>query len=292
MVQHGAGDLRPLVVCYYIGMQIDAQIRHAVSPNATVLNLTTEMGDGSYMQVSPLNLHLPKLREKYEASMGCKFGPVVMMGWSRGCEALRAQLVASDDARPDDYPDAMIALDGIASSTDPPWWQINEWRKWFVHHCGAEIGPAGLGKPGTKYDKICVATCSQIVPPAWRSVRATLEEITDWELPPGAAPDSLIPWPGVPGYYDSAGLQVWSWPGATAKDHAWHQNFLAPFHLYDVAARLGFQGQPPASPPGPGESPPVVLKTTPPKSGMTAARVAAVSIPAAICGLYLYWSVS
>ena len=292
IVQNGAGATRPLVVCYFIGIHLDPKIRHVVHPNAAIINLTTEPGDGAYNQPTKLNPPLAQLTAEWSAKLGCTLGPVVLIGWSRGCQALRTQLRQADYAKPATLPDAVIGLDGIHSSHDPPWWQINTWKKWFVHGCGATLGPAGLGKSEVPHDRIMVATFSQIDPGQYRSVRATLEDVTGWNMPPGDAPGGAIPYPGIPGLYYSGGVQCWSWPGTSAKDHAWQQNFLAPFHLYDVCARLGFPGQPPASPPGPIEGPPgVELKTTPPAAeGMTGARIAAVSIPAALCGLYLYWS--
>jgi hypothetical protein len=54
---------------------------------------------------------------------------------------------------------------------------------------------------------------------------------------------------------------------------------------------LGFGGSPPLQPVGGDDGPgPLVLKTTPPHTPMTLGRVAVAAVPAALCGLYLYWS--
>lgn len=275
------------MVCYYIGIHNDAQIRHVVDPRATILNLTTQAGNTGYGQISTLNPRLPDLVAHWEAKEGCKFFPIVLMGWSAGCQALRTQLLSAASSPSElGYPQAMIALDGIHSSSPPQAWQIDTWRDWFLR-CGGELGPQGIGLPRKQGLPIFVATCTQIQPPTYRSVRATLQDVTDWELQPG----DPEPWPGVPGFYASGNVEIWSWPGAGQDDHSWQQNFLGPFHLWQVCNRLGFAGQTPASPPGTVEGKPVDLKTTPPTAAglPLAPRVALAAVPAALCG-WLLWS--
>lgn len=292
VVQSGQGQVRPLVVCYYIGGHNDQKIRDVISPVAAVLNLTTQPGDGSYPSINSLNLPIRQLRADWGSEWSCTFSPVVLMGWSAGCQALRAQLIkAQSDQMIESMPDAIVALDGIHSSEPPQPYQIDTWRRWMVEQCGAELGETGLGKAELPHAGIMVATCSQIEPPSYRSVRATLEQITGWSLPPGQPPGDDIPWPGVPGFYPSGNVQVWSWPGKDAAAHAWQQNFLAPFHLYDVAARLGFGGSAPAPPPGVDGVGPIDL-TIGGSSGISVGRrLAMAAVPAAIGTAIAAWSI-
>lgn len=290
VVQQGNGATRPLVVCYFIGQQIDSLLRAVVSADTTILNLTTEPGDGAYTAITALNPDLLTIKHKWGQQLGCEFDRVVILAWSRGCAAPRAQLVTAAElaASAGPYPDAIIALDGIHSSSPPQAWQIDTWTKWAVQQCGATTGPQGLNKPPSLTDRIFAATCTQIIPPTFRSVRATLQDVMNWQLPPGPSQaEGASIAAGVPAYYGSGNVGIWSWPGADAAAHEYQQNGLAHVYLHAVAIQLGFGGELPGIDGPPVTSLPHLSKIP---SGRLLTRVAAVAVPVAAIGAYLYWS--
>jgi len=131
----GSGDVRPLVVVYHGGSASQ------VSRRATVVNIGSA-DPGFYRTASRLNPLLNDIIAEMAARVDAvAFFPIVLVGFSAGCQGVRRQLLARQ------YPTATVCVDGIHASIPPANSQIEPWRIWF-EKCGADLasGP-GSGSP-------------------------------------------------------------------------------------------------------------------------------------------------
>ena len=285
IVQKGTGDVRPLLVCYFVSMELDDPIRLQVTPNTTIVNFTFPPNTGKYTAIGAHNPRLADLMLQLADELQCDgFGPTVLLGFSEGCGGLRTQLLANQK------PWAIIAIDGIHSSQPPADWQIDPWRKW-AYACGATLGPDGLGKEPVKGKPFLRVTFSQIQPPTYRSVRQTMEQVCAWgAMPPRESyPKGDPMWPGVPEIYRSGNFELWSWPGNDAAAHVYQAVAILPGEVWQIANKLGFA----AGGTGPVDTkPPVELPVvTYPKAPSGKVRIAIAAVPVAATIGATIWSV-
>ena len=153
VVQAGRGAVRPLVVAYHV----IANLRPHVSADTAILSYVGKPFSQSYAAFTGASPDLDAIATRYAAELGAEaFWPILLLGFSEGCQGIRTQLRAGFS------PSAILAIDGIHSNLPPAPWQLEVWRDWFAR-CGADLAagpqdhcPAVDGAP------IAVVTFSQI----------------------------------------------------------------------------------------------------------------------------------
>jgi len=99
----------PLVVAYLVGSDLDDRMRKALPGAAIVATAEAPVQGGDLAGARRL------------AAMPAN-APVVLVGYSAGCQAVRAHLVAGVDAA------AVVTIDGTHASKPPAAWQLDVWR--------------------------------------------------------------------------------------------------------------------------------------------------------------------
>ncbi len=218
--QRGSGDVRPLLVIYHAG---------GPSVNAAVGKRTCVVGGlEPYTKFHPSNLPLDEIEAHFEAELGVKrFSPIVIAGYSAGCQGVRLQLLEGY------CPDAVVAIDGTHSSRPPQEWQIEVWRRWF-ERCGAPFDGHSFNDRAPRRPRRPLArvTCSQVEPATFTSTHETLELVTGWSL--GRAPSD------PPIRLTSGNLELESFAGQAA-EHLRQGSVVLPAELRDVADELGMR---------------------------------------------------
>lgn len=123
--EKGSGALRDLIVIAHGG--VTQAIREA-APGAIVVGLAQKPLSGGYSAIGPGKV--PPLAElvrgALEAAGGPFLGRLVLVGFSEGCQAVRAWLAAGE------VPTAVLAIDGAhGSSPAPSPAQVTPWRSFF-----------------------------------------------------------------------------------------------------------------------------------------------------------------
>lgn len=120
LVQRGHG---PLVVCYLVGPGLDAELVAAL-PGATIVATPESVGTLAFAR---------------ELAGAGPDTPLVLVGYSRGCQAVRGLLVSGAE------PMAVVTIDGTHASKPPDAWQLQVWRE--------------LAAQARRLDRTWVATC-------------------------------------------------------------------------------------------------------------------------------------
>jgi len=200
----------PVLACWLVGPQMDAAIRAAL-PGCRILASTAR--------------DLAPAEAAIRAAGGN--GPLVLAGWSAGCESVRALLLAGVE------PAAVVTLDGTHASLPAADWQIDVWR--------------ALAEEARRGERLWIATCTQqlyveSLPAGQRftATRHVLERAVGCELPPGAE-------------IHEGGLHVYSVPSAAidAEAHkAQLRDWLPRVLREHVAPWLGLEPIPATVPTG------------------------------------------
>ena len=211
LVQEGADvdGKRPLVVIFHAASEVDARVRLATGPTACIVNYTTTPMKQMYSEVGKNGL--PDYRDivnEFGPKVGtARFWPVVLVGFSEGCQAVRAMILHDMQIKSTGI-DGVVAIDGVHSQKPIPaqysdGWarQIGSWQRWL-----------GFGQWGEDKARASVFTHSEIVPPTYSSVRATLETVFSMEFGKGSGPDA-------PAVHRQGNVEVWSFPGNDAAAH-------------------------------------------------------------------------
>lgn len=220
LIAPGRGERREVVIVYHLDPhagEIQGRIRSA-APDAIIINDTSNVG-GYYL--TPMGL-AATLEWGRKAAGALGLGRSILVGFSAGCQALRAHLLAG--ARPD----AIVAVDGTHASTPPH--EASQIKPWKDAASSARLGGPPL-----------VASHTSIKPPTFLSTRETLELVTGWSLPRFAE-----------GRRQEGNLVVRSYPGADAAAHVDQARNALPRMLAEAIEMLGRQ---PASVPPPDTSP-------------------------------------
>jgi hypothetical protein len=163
VVQSVRGTQCPLVLCYLVGEHLDADLRAAL-PGATLLATSTALGE-------PLTRTLARAR-----AAGWQDGPLALVGYSAGCQAVRQLLLDGAD------PAAVLCVDGTHATLPPPRWQIDVWQRFATRSRAGE--------------RLFVASCTEQLyvedlPAAQRfsATLSVLRAVTGWPLDsPGPLP--------------------------------------------------------------------------------------------------------
>jgi hypothetical protein len=163
MSQAGRGECRDLIICYYVHPKY---VRHIceLAPRSTVV-YDTQTPTSRYRYTGHGGIYSLESTKQWALTEAgaLSFGRIVLVGYSAGCQGVRAIL---DD---NETPDAVVAIDGIHSSSQPTKWQIETWERYF------DLAKANKA--------IMVASCTQITPPKFTSTRKTISLILGYDLP-------------------------------------------------------------------------------------------------------------
>jgi hypothetical protein len=248
VVQAGKGAVRPLVVAYHAG----GGLAGSVSRGTAILSYTAPGFERHYDHFSADSPNLDTIATDFGARLDAEaFWPIVLAGFSEGCQGIRTQLLAGF------APSAILAIDGTHSSLPPLAWQLDVWRGWF-ERCGAQLDePPADDCEAVEAAPIAVVTFSQIqtkhAKNPYTSTRDTMEAVTGWALPPG-------PSSADPAVSCSGNVWLYSFPGADAETHIDQGTRVLPEALRGLATSLGFgpggaPPLPPSAPPAPPRAP-------------------------------------
>jgi hypothetical protein len=159
VVQRGRG---PLVACYLVGDQCDPDLRAAL-PGAPVV-ATAEA------PLTPTRADLDRARTASGAN-----DETVLVGFSAGCQSVRAHLLAGVDAR------AVVCADGTHASVPPAPWQIQVWKSLVEKARRGECVFAASCTQMTYVERIAVGQ-----PGRATSTRHVLEQASGEILTPGS----------------------------------------------------------------------------------------------------------
>lgn len=230
LVQAGIGSTRPLVVVFHAASVVDAKLKAACGPRACIVNYSAEPMKGNYRTVGENGLpSVVDIGRDMGAQVNAQeFDPVVVVGFSEGCMAIRAQLTY-DMKRHATSIHGVVAVDGVHSSKPIPEAytpayneQIQPWFQWLSF--------SDWGKNKTRAS---VFTHTLIDPPTYTSVRETLAFIFGVDsFGKGLNDDS-------PAVLQQENVEVWSFPGNAAKDHSKQLLRQLPRALNRVLVLLG-----------------------------------------------------
>jgi hypothetical protein len=175
LVQAGRGSSRALVIVYHYTAELDRAVRDACGASPCVVNVTEQPGKSRYARVGPGGLApLDEVRAWAEKTAGAVLdGRLVLVGFSEGCQALRAHLRAGA------FPAAVVAVDGTHANLPPDEaTQIVPWRAYF------EAARAVTGADGPHFVASHTDIRTDLIGAgAYMPTRKVLERVTGWLLP-------------------------------------------------------------------------------------------------------------
>lgn len=169
--EKGSGSRRDVVVIAHGG--VTDPIR-AAAPGAIVVSLVAKPLSGGYGSIGPGKV--PPLFElvngALQAAGGPSLGRLILVGFSEGCQAVRAWLAAGE------VPSAAIAIDGIhGSSPAPSSSQVIPWRSFFER--------------ARRGDRFGAVTATRIPTSGYLPTATMLPRVTGFPAPPGAPLDGV-----------------------------------------------------------------------------------------------------
>lgn len=223
LVQKGAGDVRPLVIVYHLTAELDEIVRRACPPEALILNSTGAAFGGAYARVgAPAVQPLAAVRA-YAKSLGAfELGRIVLVGFSEGCQAVRAHLTAGQ------WPDGALAADGSHASLPPSDVQIGPWKDMMAMAEGTDA----------RFFASHTEIRTDRVKPPYMPTRQVLERVTGWALGPATPEDDPTAPYGATGYVvresETRHTRIRSYPGNAAKDHVHQAKLALPEQLQEM----------------------------------------------------------
>ncbi len=228
---------RGTVVVYHLTSDLDARVKEAAE-GWTVYNETFPPGKNAYYTPSDLSA-LPS--------------PLVLVGFSEGCQGVRANLLKRI------LPAACIAIDGIHAALDvgnnvPVWQQqIEPWLEYGKECAASELIPPPL----------FFVTHSAIQTTGYLSTTQALPhylpDIASYETQPGDD-GSTVSYPTfrVGPTKDYVPIMVWGYPGKDAAAHVFQATNVLPMRIRDMCNPGKVLSLPPVKPPagGGGTKPP------------------------------------
>jgi peptidoglycan hydrolase-like protein with peptidoglycan-binding domain len=165
IVKKGTGDVRHLVVCYYIGAYADAQLIKSTPDNVCIINDTrtptrryTNISQNHKTGIASLQSTVQWITQKLNFNVD----KIIVGAFSAGGQAARTILLNSE------IPNGIFVADGTHCATKPQQWQIKPW----IEYCN-------LAKQS---NVSAVFSHTQIIPPTFSSTKKTLQLITSWPL--------------------------------------------------------------------------------------------------------------
>lgn len=111
VVQAGAGQVRDLVVVYFLAQQIDDRVK-AAAPGAIIVN-DTRADPSIYGAIGTNGIEpIRDLAARMAKELGCEIRTITLAGYSAGCKALRTQLLRTGSGGID----GIVAIDGTHAS--------------------------------------------------------------------------------------------------------------------------------------------------------------------------------
>lgn len=235
VVAAGTGSPRPLIIVYHLtgGSQarptfIDDRVR-AAAPGATIANYTAPVDPargttgGAYRSVGNKALDGSSLarasdvRTSLEVKLRTNFDRLVLVGFSEGCQAPRAQLLASEQ------PDAILACDGIHGGYPTPD-EATEVRPWQTFADAARAG-----------DVAWIATHTMIpTEPKFTMAQHMIQRVIRNATALAPGPDKLHP-----NTWTEGRAAVYSYPGTDAIAHSNQAQCALPLRLRDLLVLAG-----------------------------------------------------
>lgn len=159
---HRAAPTDPLMVGYLLGPHNDDALRAAL-PGASIVT-TAE---------APTSVQSSELDAARRLAVSSPDAPLVLVGYSAGCQPVRALLLLRV------LPAAVVTIDGTHASMPPATWQIDVWRE--------------LAAQARRGELVWVATCTQQlyterlpVGQRFTATRHVIERAVGQEFPAGA----------------------------------------------------------------------------------------------------------
>lgn len=227
LVQPGSGSVRSVLVMYhYDGLSEasrgDKVVQAAVGPEVCIINVTEAPFRNNYRVVgqggtAPLAKLPALLAWASSKAGGFTPGPVALLGFSEGCQAVRAHLV--DGAEPA----AVVLVDGTHASLPKPdeAFEIDHYRKVFQ--------AAQAGFPVAFIASHSDIRTDLVRPTPYMPTKAVLELVTGWSLE-GKPRDPQITREG--------NAVVYSCSGGVASDHVFECREVLPRMLRDELSKF------------------------------------------------------
>jgi hypothetical protein len=166
--QAGRGEQRDLILLLYVHPRYVAEVARQHPAGMVAFDTATPTSRYRATGHGGIDALDASVEWALEESRTLSVGRVVVVGYSAGCMGVRAMLGDAGDG-PEGWPDAVVAVDGIHSSRPPTRWQHDVWQP-YLAACRAG-------------ERVLVASCTQILPPAFSGTRETIGAITGLVLP-------------------------------------------------------------------------------------------------------------
>lgn len=162
-----------MVVVYHLSATMDATLIAELGPKPVIVNVTRPPMRRLYAHRGPGGIETIEALDRTARVDGDHYTlrRVCLVGFSEGCQALRAHLFSGAQ------PWAVVAIDGTHSGWPKPYTplEIDPWRKAFDR---ARARPSDFVFVGTHSGLTYVET----LPKPYASTKTTLERITGWSL--------------------------------------------------------------------------------------------------------------
>ncbi len=233
--QQGHGEVRPLVVWYYLGSK---ELLDTLDSSCCVV---TSGADGKFHYINSDNPTLDSIKKTYGERFNCSFSTVMLAGFSAGCQGVRTQLLENQVTKPS----GLLVCDGVHSSEPPQQWQLDVWRD-YLATCNASLPKVS---PSSSNGAIRW-TCSNITPTGFTGTRETLNLVTGLDTQPGESLED-------PNIYQSGRASFLTFPGTDADAHIYQATTVLPKQHLLLAQSLGIASNGNKVSPGetPGETP-------------------------------------
>lgn len=212
MVQQGVGQARDLVVVYYLAAELDSKLKQA-APGALILN-DTRANTAEYRVVGGGGIApIRDLAARTGREQGCIIRSITLVGYSAGCQALRAQLQRGAG----DLVDGLVPVDGTHASFPAPseLMEIKPWR---------DFADQARAKRKVMTATHTMLTYTEQLPKPFMCTWHVLQRVTGWPL--AEQGEDGVPVPTEEGF-----LAVWSYADADAAGHRYQGREALPAAL-------------------------------------------------------------
>lgn len=188
VLQVGEGPRRVVTVLYHLTEVLDSRVKEALGPSPIVLNVTLPPG-GGYRQVQPGGGVAPVaelvawMRKRVAGDF--TVGPVVLIGFSEGCQAVRAQLAAGFS------PSAIVLIDGTHGSWPTRTaFELEHYRAYFQRAARGDVDALFIATHSAlRYVESLKPTPQSPKAAPYASTWRVLSEVTGWPLDGRDEPD-------------------------------------------------------------------------------------------------------
>lgn len=216
VVQVGSGVRRDFVVVYHLSAALDARVRSAFGQDAAIINVTEDPFKQRYGRVGvnglrPIADLIDDFRRSHDA---CDIGRLVLVGYSEGCQAVRAQL------RDGVSPSVIVVADGTHGSWPLTRADTEVWSVWWARAVAGECAFLASHSGLTYVEKL---------PSPYASTWTVLQRVSGWKLPLPRGTDTVR---------QQGSAIVWSNGDADKNAHVRQATEVLPTMLEQAAAWL------------------------------------------------------